>query len=191
MKKNFVIPFILVLMTSFIFAACNSGPAGEATNAEATPEAVGAGQAAVTDDVSQKDIVKVAMGSPDHTTLVAAVQAADLVNVLANAGPFTVFAPTNAAFDALPEGVVANLLKPENKNDLSDLLQYHVALGVYKQEMFKDGQVINMANSQNITMSVKDGKIMVNGQATIVGSVPASNGLIYVVDAVILPPPAN
>ncbi len=144
-------------------------------------------QADVKDDLSQKNVVQVAIGSPDHTTLVKAVQAADLVNALSNAGPFTVFAPTNAAFDKLPAGTVENLLKPENKEALADILQYHVSLGVYKAESLQDGQVLGQVNGDNITVSVKDGKIMIGG-ATVIASIPASNGIVHVIDGVMLPP---
>ncbi len=149
------------------------------------------GQSAVADNESQKDIVKVAVGSPDHTTLVTAVKAAELVDVLANAGPFTVFAPTNAAFDQLPAGTVANLLKPASKENLRDILQYHVAVAVYRPEMLKNGMVLNMANGSNVTISVKDGKITLNGTATVVGTATASNGIVHVIDGVLLPPPAK
>jgi uncharacterized surface protein with fasciclin (FAS1) repeats len=152
----------------------------------ASTEAPGAGQSAVQDDVSQKDVVKVAAGSKDHTTLVAAVKAAELVDVLSNAGPFTVFAPTNAAFDKLPAGTVDDLLKPENKAKLQDILQYHVAVAVYKTDMLRDGQTINMANSGNVKIGVKDGKVTING-ANIVASVPATNGIVHVIDNVLLP----
>jgi uncharacterized surface protein with fasciclin (FAS1) repeats len=142
----------------------------------------------VKDDQSQKNVVQVAMGSTDHTTLVKAIQAADLVNALSNAGPFTVFAPTNAAFDKLPAGTVDDLLKPENKDKLADILQYHVSLGVFKTDMLTDGQVVGQVNGENITISKNGEKIMVNGNATVTGTVPASNGIIYVIDAVLLPP---
>ena len=145
------------------------------------------GQSGVKDDVSQKNVVQVAAGSADHTTLVKAVQAADLVNALSNAGPFTVFAPTNAAFDKLPKGTLENLLKTENKDALTDILQYHVSLGVYKAEALQDGQVLGQVNGGNLTVSVKDGKVMVGG-ATVVASVPASNGIVHVIDGVLLPP---
>lgn len=144
-------------------------------------------QADIKDDVSQKNVVQVAVGSADHTTLVKAVQAADLVNALSNAGPFTVFAPTNAAFDKLPKGTVENLLKPESKDALIDILQYHVSLGVYKTASLQDGQVLGQVNGGNITVSVKDGKVMI-GDATVVASVPASNGIVHVIDGVLLPP---
>ena len=119
------------------------------------------------------------------------MKAAGLVDVLANTGPFTVFAPTNAAFDKLPAGTVANLLKPASKEALRDILQYHVAVAVYRPEMLKHGMVLNMANGENVTIAVQDGKIILNGTATIIGSVPAANGLVHVVDAVLLPPAAK
>ena len=108
-----------LLSISFIaiFAACQSSQESQNQSSAATVEsALAAGQSGVEDNDSQKDVVKVAVGSPDHTTLVKAVQAAGLVDALSNAGPFTVFAPTNAAFDKLPAGTIEDLLKPENKD---------------------------------------------------------------------------
>ena len=189
MKKNKLFLGVLgmALTTMTILSGCGGSTGTETTTEATTEEAVAdAGQSAVKDDESQIDVVKVAIGSKDHTTLVAAVQAAELVDVLSNAGPFTVFAPTNDAFNLLPAGTVDDLVKPENKEKLQDILQYHVAVAVYKPEMFRDGQVIGMANSGNITISVKDGKTMVNGKATILASVNASNGIIHVIDQVLL-----
>lgn len=112
-----------------------------------------------------------------------------MVDALSNAGPFTVFAPTNAAFDKLPAGTVDNLLKPESKDDLANILQYHVSVGVFKPESFTDGQVIGQVNGNDITVNVKDGKVSINGgAANIVASVPASNGIVHVIDGVLLPP---
>ncbi len=136
----------------------------------------------------QKDVVKVAAGSNDHTTLVAAVKQAELVDVLSNAGPFTVFAPTNAAFDKLPKGTVENLMKNDNKAQLKDILEYHVYVGTIKTDMMEDGQTLNQVNGGNITISKKDGKVMINNTATIVASIPAANGIIHVIDGVLLPP---
>ena len=138
--------------------------------------------------VPSKNIVENAMGSSDHTTLVSAVKAAGLVETLSGAGPFTVFAPTNAAFDKLPAGTVDDLMKPENKAKLQDILQYHVYVGSLKTDLMQDGQVLNEVNGGNITVSKKDGKIMLNNSATIIASIPASNGIIHVIDAVLLPP---
>ncbi len=161
-------------------------PATEADTSTATSAAADGGQSTVVDDQSQKNVVGVAVGSADHTTLVAAVKAAELVDALSNAGPFTVFAPTNAAFDALPAGTVDGLLEPEKKADLQDVLQYHVAVGVFKPEMLRDGQVLGMVNGSNATIHLKDGKLMIN-DATVVATVPASNGIVHVIDKVILP----
>jgi uncharacterized surface protein with fasciclin (FAS1) repeats len=172
-------------------SAC--GPQEPAT--AAAPQTASApaaqGQAAVADNESQKDIVKVAVGSAAHTTLVTAVKAAGLVDVLANTGPFTVFAPTNEAFNKLPAGTVANLLKPANQEALRDILQYHVAVAVYRPDMLKDGMTLNMANGDNVKINVKDGKITLNGVATVVGTVPAANGIVHVVDGVLVPPAAK
>ncbi len=134
--KNLSILLLSVLAIIGLANCTNSAPSPGA--ASSTETALGGGQSAVQDDVSQKDIVKVAAGSPDHTTLVTAVKAADLVNVLSNAGPFTVFAPTNAGFDKLPAGTVEGLLKPDKKDALADILQYHVAVAVYKPDMLED-----------------------------------------------------
>jgi uncharacterized surface protein with fasciclin (FAS1) repeats len=190
MKSTHVSLLLAGTILALLPVACSrQETAPAATTADATE--AGAGQSAVADSDSQPDIVKVAVGSPAHTTLVAAVKAAELVDVLANTGPFTVFAPTNAAFDKLPAGTVADLLKPANKEALRDILQYHVAVAVYRPEMLKDGMVLGMANGSNVTIAVKDGKITLNGTATVVGSVVAANGIVHVVDAVLLPPPAK
>lgn len=170
-----------------LFYACKQGEGNAPSNTQTTEETGLAGQSGVADDESQKNIVQVAAGSADHSTLVAAVKAAEYVDVLVNAGPFTVFAPVNAAFDKLPKGTVENLLKPENKDALRNILEYHVSIGVFKTDMYQDGQVIGQANGDNITMTQKDGKWYVNG-AAIVASVEASNGLVHVVDGVLLPP---
>lgn len=136
-----------------------------------------------------KDVVDTAAGSKDHTTLVTAVKAADLVVSLKNPGPFTVFAPTNAAFDKLPKGTVEGLLKPEKKDDLAKILQYHVTTSALPLKWLKDGEVLGMANGGKTTIHVdKDGKYKIN-DANIVASIPVSNGMIHVIDGVLLPPP--
>lgn len=191
--KKIILNLLVAGSFALVNSSCNSEAASNAgadsTATSSTPKD-GAGQSAVQDDQSQKNVVQVAIGSKDHTTLVTAVKAAELVDVLSNAGPFTVFAPTNDAFNKLPAGTVDGLLKPEKKEDLADILQYHVFVGVLKLENLHDGQVFNMVNGGNVTVNVKDGKYTVNG-ANIVATVPASNGIIYVVDQVLLPPPAG
>lgn len=180
--KTMVAASLIVMAVS-----CNSNQ--QETAATPAPEAsTGAGQSGVQDEQSAKNVVQVAIGSKDHTTLVTAVKAAGLVDALSNAGPFTVFAPTNAAFDKLPAGTVEGLLKADKKDDLIDILQYHVSVGVFKEDMLQDGQSIGQVNGGNITISKKDGKLMVNGTANVIAAIPASNGIIYVIDAVLLPP---
>ncbi|MBT8187087.1 MAG: fasciclin domain-containing protein [Croceitalea sp.] len=145
------------------------------------------GQAFIQDDEATPNVLNIAIGSPDHTTLVAAVQAADLENVLVNAGPLMVFAPTNEAFDALPAGTVEDLLKPENKEALSNILKHHVTPGNYDKEFLKKFKKLGQANDQNTTVEVKGDDVYVGG-AKILASIPAGNGIVHVVDKVILPP---
>ena len=178
---------VLIFSATVFMVSCKDDKKTENTSSNDATTATG-GQEAVKDDESAKDVVKIAVGSKDHTTLVAALKQAELVTSLSNAGPFTVFAPTNAAFDKLPAGTVDGLMKDDKKADLQNILQYHVAVGGYKTENMKDGQVIGMVNGDNITLSVKDGKVMVNGTAAIIATIPASNGIIYVIDAVLLTP---
>jgi uncharacterized surface protein with fasciclin (FAS1) repeats len=182
--------FVIITFSIFVFSSCNSGETNAQNNNAAATTAVAkdGGQSTVQDDISEKNVVQIAEGSKDHSTLVKAVVAGELVDALSNAGPFTVFAPTNEAFDKLPAGTLDNLLKPENKADLQSILQYHVSLGVFKTENMQDGQTIGQVNGDNITLSVKDGKVTVNGTAHVIASIPASNGIIHVVDAVLLPP---
>lgn len=143
------------------------------------------GQAGVADEESEINILQIAIASHDHTTLVAGVKAAELENVLVNPGPLTVFAPTNAAFDKLPEGTLDELLKPENKNKLARIITSHAAPGTFTLELLKDGSKLYMATGQYIDVKVKDGDTYVNG-SKILGSVEASNGLVYVIDDVFL-----
>ena len=186
MRKILLLP---IFICCFIFIRCDSSTEQNKTDGTQTTAVENKTDLpGVPDDMSQKNIVQVAIGSKDHTTLVTAVQAAGLVDVLSTTGPFTVFAPTNAAFDKLPAGTVEDLLKPEKKDDLANILQYHVSIGVFKTEMLTDGQVIGQVNGGNITITKKDGKLLVNGTATVIASIPASNGIIHVIDGVLLPP---
>jgi len=144
------------------------------------------GQAFLKDDAAQPNVLDIAIGSKDHTTLVAAVQAAQLENALVNAGPLMVFAPTNAAFDALPEGTVETLLKPENKAKLAYILKHHVTPGNYSKDFIKKFKKLGQASNENIPVEVKGDDVYVGG-AKIIGSVKAGNGIVHVVDKVILP----
>lgn len=182
--KNIFNPIVLISLCMAF--GCNSIPADESVVTDTNqPEMVG--QSGVNDDVSNPNVVQVAAGSADHTTLVTAVKAADLVNALSNAGPFTVFAPTNAAFEKLPEGTVEGLLSPDKKDALIDILEYHVTVGGYKIDQLTDGQSLGQVNGGNILVSIKDGKTTLNGNVNIITSIQASNGIIHVIDGVLLP----
>jgi len=137
--------------------------------------------------VPSKNIVENAAASSDHTTLVAAVQAAGLAETLSGSGPFTVFAPTNAAFEKLPAGTVDNLLKPEMKADLTKILTYHVVSGALKAADLKDGQKLKTVQGEELTVSIKDGKVMIDGANVTIPDVVSSNGVTHVIDAVVMP----
>ena len=133
-----------------------------------------------------KDIVDTAVGAGSFTTLVAAVQAAGLVDTLKGDGPFTVFAPTDEAFAALPEGTVATLLLPENKDQLISILTYHVVAGKVMSTDLSNGMMATTVQGGNVTIMTKDG-VSVNGANVVTADIEASNGVIHVIDAVILP----
>jgi len=177
------------LMLLAVFCSCkNEGKQGETTNiqTEVTTSASQKGQAFIADDDSTPNVLQIAIGSPDHTTLVAAVQAASLENVLVNAGPLMVFAPTNEAFAALPEGTVENLLKPENKETLATILKHHVTAGNYSKKFLKKFTKLGQADDTNVTVEVIGDDVFIGG-AKIIGSVKAGNGIVHVVNKVILP----
>ena len=146
-----------------------------------------------------KDVVDIAIGSKDHTTLVAAVKAADLVGTLKGKGPFTVFAPTNAAFDKLPAGTVATLLKPESKAQLAKILTYHVVSGnldaAAVMAAIKAGNgkaVLTTVSGGKLTGSIDGGKVKLTDEAgnsayVTVADLKGSNGVVHVIDAVVLP----
>ena len=167
----------LIIMSAFVL------------NASIAQKPVTVGGAAM---YATKDIVDNAVNSADHTTLVAAVKAAGLVETLKGAGPFTVFAPTNDAFAKLPAGTVDNLLKPENKATLAKILTYHVVSGAFKSTDLKDGQKLKTVQGEELVVKYIDNKWMVHdakgGMANItIADVISSNGVTYVIDAVLMP----
>lgn len=139
-----------------------------------------------------KDIVGVASDTSSLSTLVAAVKAADLVETLQAEGPYTVFAPTNAAFDALPAGTLDTLLKPENKEQLKSILTYHVVAGKVMAADLSDGQVVQTVQGANLTVNIMDGKVYLTdakGSKVMVekADVAAKNGVVHVISGVLLP----
>jgi len=138
-----------------------------------------------------EDIVDVAIGAGTFNTLVAAVQAADLVDALKGEGPLTVFAPTDEAFAALPEGTVESLLLPENKELLTSILLYHVVSGSVMAADVVELDSATTLNGDSIAISVSDSGVTINDANVVQADVAASNGVIHIVDAVLLPPPAT
>jgi uncharacterized surface protein with fasciclin (FAS1) repeats len=132
------------------------------------------------------DIVDTAVSAGNFTTLVAAVKAADLVETLKGAGPFTVFAPTDAAFEALPAGTIDDLLKPENKAKLASILTYHVVAGKVMSTDLSDGMTPDTVNGETITIKTEGG-VTINGTTVLTADIEADNGVIHVVDAVLMP----
>jgi len=137
---------------------------------------------------NKQDIVSLAMSQESLSTLVEAVKAADLVETLQGDGPFTVFAPTNEAFEALPEGTLESLLKPENKDKLVAVLTYHVASGSTMSTDLSDGMQVPTVEGSDAKVMIKNGKAMIEGAEVVMADVKASNGVVHVIDAVILPP---
>lgn len=183
MKASYLFSVIAIL--SLILSACTGN---SSTNTEVKTEDFDThGQAGVVDKTEAKNILQIAASSEAHTTLAAAVTAADMLDVLANPGPLTVFAATNAAFDKLPEGTVEDLLKPENKETLARIIMFHAAPGTYKGKGLKNGQKLYMASGHYIDVEVKDDGTYVN-RSKIVATIDASNGVVHVVEDVFLPP---
>ncbi|MEX2350046.1 MAG: fasciclin domain-containing protein [Flavobacteriaceae bacterium] len=185
---------VLLLLFSIVLTGCkNNQQSEEATQSEASSTETSSsnkGQAFIEDESAEPNALRVAINSPDHTTLVAAVQAAEVENSLVNVGPLTVFAPTNAAFDKIDKATLDNLLKPENKDQLALILKHHVAPGNYPIDMLErsveKGRNLGMASNQSIDVT-KEGDDIYVGGAKIIGTVKASNGWVHVVEDVILP----
>jgi len=133
-----------------------------------------------------ENIVEIASGNKDFSTLVAAVVAAGLAETLSGNGPFTVFAPTNEAFAKLPAGTVEELLKPENKEKLAGILTYHVVSGKVMSKDLSNGQKAATVNGQEVTVTIKDG-VHIDTATVVTADLEASNGVIHVIDSVIMP----
>jgi len=191
--------FFAAAMSALFFTACNDSATTTDTTKDSSMNTMSADTSKMMANdeqgvmvgganmVPSKNIVENAAGSADHTTLVAAVKAAGLAETLSGTGPFTVFAPTNEAFNKLPAGTVDKLLKPEMKKDLTNILTYHVVSGKMMAADLKDGQKLKTVQGGELTVSVKDGKVMINGANVTIADVVSSNGVTHVVDAVLMP----
>lgn len=177
---------VVAVAAALTLSACSSSSDEATTESSAAVEesAIAEGDEMV-GETSPGTIVEVASANPDFSTLVAAVSAAGLVETLSGEGPFTVFAPTNEAFAALPPGVLDALLLPENKDALVKILTYHVVPGTVLAADITDGDVATV-EGQNVTLSTANG-VTVNGATVITADVLADNGVIHVIDAVLVP----
>ena len=177
----------LLIVFALVLAACAPAAAPAEPTEMPMPEPTAAPVEEVVEEEPQS-IVDIAVGNPDFSTLVAALQAAELVDALSGEGPFTVFAPTNDAFAALPEGTLDSLLLPENKQALTDILLYHVVSGNVLA-----ADVVNLTEAEtllgkNVNISVDMGSVMINEANVVATDIIGSNGVIHVIDSVILPP---
>ncbi len=176
-----------VLLGALLVLTACSKKEEPASAVPAKTEATAAAPVEATPPLDPKNIVSIALASKDHTTLAAALKAADYVTAIANPGPYTVFAPTDAAFAKLPAGTVESLVKPENQEKLREILKYHVTTSVWQTTNLTDGQVLGMANGGKATIHMADGKLSIN-DANVIASVRGSNGVVHIIDAVLLPP---
>jgi len=180
---------LLVIALSAILVSCGGNDVSTTQNNSSFKDNSPLGQAGVVDETSDPNILQVAIGSKDHSTLVAAVQAAHIEHVLVNAGPLTVFAPVNSAFEALPAGTVEDLLKPENIGTLTSILTSHAAPGSFdipklKKEARKGRKIYN-ATGDYLEITIKEEDVYING-CKILSSIHTSNGIINVIDKIIL-----
>ncbi|MEN9261197.1 MAG: fasciclin domain-containing protein [Thermostichus sp. HHBFW_bins_43] len=172
----------LAILASALLAACGSSGDTAVSPPSPTPTV------SPSPTPAPSDIVAIAAGNPDFSTLVAALQAADLVEALQAEGPFTVFAPTNAAFAALPAGTVESLLLPENRDDLVRILTYHVVPAAAPSSALSSGQQVTTLEGSPVTVTIENGVIKINDATVITPDIEASNGIIHVIDAVLIPP---
>ena len=166
---------------AFGVAACSDDDDGDDS---ATTEQV---EEAPAEEGASMDIVETAQATPDLSTLVDALVAAELVETLQSEGPYTVFAPTNEAFEALPPKELQRLLKPANRDELANILTYHVVEGDVMSSDLSDGQSVETVQGDDLTISINGDKVMVNDAEVVQADVETSNGTVHVIDGVLIP----
>ncbi|HTN45122.1 MAG TPA: fasciclin domain-containing protein [Flavipsychrobacter sp.] len=193
MKKQF---FVFAAFTALTFSLVSCQESSSTTDDTSVKDTVVEPAAAPQEEgvvvggammVPSKDIVDNAMGSGEHTTLVAAVKQAGLVETLKGAGPYTVFAPTNAAFDEIPKATLDGLMKDENKDKLKNILTYHVVAGSLRATDLTDGQKLKTVQGKDLTVKVQDGKVWINNAEVTIPNVVSSNGVTHVINKVLMP----
>jgi len=176
MKLTHIAVIAAIAVASLGVVACGSSDSETTASTTATTTAM-----------TDETIAAVATGNKDLSTLVAALKAGDLVTTLEGKGPYTVFAPTNAAFADI-QSTVDTLLMPDNKTDLQQVLTYHVVPGIYTAADLKDGQMLKTVEGQDLTVSIKDGVVKVNDATVEATDITASNGVVHVINKVLVPP---
>ena len=176
MKLKALLVASVLAISAFALAACGS------SNDETTSSATTTAPA-----TASETIVAAAAATPDLSTLVSALKAADLVSTLEGKGPFTVFAPTNQAFSDI-QPTVDKLLEPANKAELKKVLTYHVVPGTYTSADLKDGQKLKTVEGQDLTVSIKGGTVKVNDATVEKADIETSNGVVHIIDGVLVPP---
>ena len=176
MKLTHIAVIAAIAVASLGVVACGSSDSETTASTTATTTAM-----------TDETIAAVATGNKDLSTLVAALTAADLVTTLEGTGPYTVFAPTDAAFSDI-QSTVDTLLEPDNKTDLQQVLTYHVVPGTYTAADLTDGQKLKTVEGQDLTVSIKDGVVKVNDATVEATDITASNGVVHVINKVLVPP---
>ena len=187
LKKTLLVA-LCVPALAFGVAACGGDDEESSSSSETTTEAPVETSNGSNEAASNEDIVALASGNKDLSTLVTAVTAADLAETLQGEGPYTVFAPTNEAFAALPPAELERLLKPANKDELANILTYHVVAGDVKSSDLSDGQMVETVQGEKLEVKIgNDGSVMVGDATVVMADVEASNGTVHVIDAVLVP----
>jgi uncharacterized surface protein with fasciclin (FAS1) repeats len=187
LKKTLLVA-LCVPALAFGVAACGGDDEESSSSSETTTEAPVETGNGSNEAAGNEDIVALASGNKDLATLVTAVTAADLAETLQGEGPYTVFAPTNEAFAALPPAELERLLKPANKDELANILTYHVVAGDVKSSDLSDGQMVETVQGEKLEVKIgNDGSVMVGDATVVMADVEASNGTVHVIDAVLVP----
>ena len=179
MKKALLLGLCIPAL-AFGVAACSDDDSSDDTTTEQVEEAPA-------EDGASLDIVETAQATPELTTLVDALLAAELVETLQGDGPFTVFAPTNDAFAALPPAELERLLKPANRDELANILTYHVVDGDVKSSDLSDGQMVTTLQGEDLEVTIDGDKVMIGDAQVVQADIETSNGTVHVIDAVLLP----
>lgn len=178
---------ILLFIFLLLFFSCKQSPNISSATSDASSENADLEEAAeINEDIIKQNIVEGVLASKDHSTFVTALEAANLVDAFRDAGPYTVFAPNNDAFDKLPATTFNNLLRPENKEELVFTLGYHTYVGVLKTDLMQDLDEYEMVYGGRIKITKKENEVFVNG-TPIIGSIETANGIVHVVGDVLLP----